>query len=164
MSERKNIAVLIESLTFLPNEYKLLLVGPGDPVYIEKLNEIIKAKKLEDRVIKVGYTPYPQVPIAYQVSDVFCLPSSWEGLPKAVMQGLACGIPCVVSGFKLSEEINGLYYLDDLEPSHLAEKLKLVVESKPSVDINKVVVFYSWERRAHEIDKIYEFAIKNYLV
>jgi glycosyltransferase involved in cell wall biosynthesis len=164
MSERKNIAVLIEALTFLSNEYKLLLVGSGDPVYIEKLNEIIKARKLEDRVIKVGYTPYPQVPIAYQVSDVFCLPSSWEGLPKAVMQGLACGTPCVVSGFKLSEDINGLYYLDNLEPAHVADQLKSVVENKPNVDINKVVVFYSWGRRSHEIDKIYEFAIKNYLV
>lgn len=111
MSERKNINLLIDALALLPNTYKLLLVGPGDSVYMEKMNENIKSKKVEDRVVKVGYTPYPQVPIAYQVSDVFCLPSAWEGLPKAVMQGLACGVPCLVSGFKVAEEIKGLYYL-----------------------------------------------------
>jgi glycosyltransferase involved in cell wall biosynthesis len=164
MSDRKNIIALVDALLFLSNEYKLLLVGSGDPVYLEKIEENIKAKKLEDRITKVGYTPYPQVPIAYQVSDVFCLPSSWEGLPKAVMQGLACGVPCVVSGFKLSEQLNGLFYLDNPDPQHIAEKIKFVVESKPVVDINKVSVLYSWERRAQEVDKIYEFAIKNYLV
>jgi glycosyltransferase involved in cell wall biosynthesis len=164
MSGRKNIIALVDALSSLPQAYKLLLVGSSDPVYAEKIEEDIKAKNLGDRVIKVGYTPYPQVPIAYQVSDVFCLPSSWEGLPKAVMQGLACGVPCVVSGFKLSEQLNGLFYLDNSTPQHIAEKIKFVVESKPAVDINKVVVLYSWERRAQEVDKIYEFAIKNYLV
>lgn len=164
MSERKNINALIDALALLPHEYKLLLVGAGDSTYIEKINENIKAKKLEERVMKVGYTPYPQVPIAYQISDVFCLPSAWEGLPKAVMQGLACGVPCLASGFKLSEEIAGLYYLTSADPKEIADKILSIVENKVSVDIKKVVVLYSWERRSHEIDKIYEFAIKNYLI
>lgn len=164
MSERKNINLLIDALALLPNTYKLLLVGPGDSVYMEKMNENIKSKKVEDRVVKVGYTPYPQVPIAYQVSDVFCLPSAWEGLPKAVMQGLACGVPCLVSGFKVAEEIKGLYYLEKMEASEIAQKIEKIIENPIPVDIQKIVSKYSWERRAHEIDQIYDFAIKNYLV
>ncbi len=164
MSDRKNIIALVDALSFLPHEYKLLLVGSGSSEYLAKVDEEIKAKNLGDRVTKTGYTPYPQIPIACQVSDVFCLPSSWEGLPKAVMEALACGLPCIVSGFKLSGPLDGLFYLDNVDPQHIAEKIKFVVESKPQVDINKVAVLYSWERRAQEVDKIYEFATKNYLV
>ena len=40
--ERKNIHLLVDSLKFLSNEYKLLLVGPSDVDYEEKLNTIIK--------------------------------------------------------------------------------------------------------------------------
>jgi glycosyltransferase involved in cell wall biosynthesis len=164
MSERKNINLLVDAVALLPPHYKLLLVGSGDSTYIEKINENIKIKGLEERVMKIGYTPYPEVPIAYQVSDVFCLPSVWEGLPKAVMQGLACGIPCLVSGFKLSEELSGLYYLDNLEASHIAQRIVDIVENPVPVDVQKTTLLYSWERRSQEIDKIYEFAIKNYLV
>ncbi len=164
MSERKNITALIEAMVYLPQHYKLLLVGSGDPVYIEKLNELIKVKKVENRVILIGYTPYPQVPIAYQMSDIFVLPSTWEGLPKAVMQGLACGIPCLVSGFRLSEEILGLYYLEKHDPQYIAAMIEEIVEHPISVDVKKIEVNFSWEKRAHEIEEIYLFAIKNYLV
>lgn len=165
MSERKNVHLLVEALKFLPKEYKLLLVGSGSSTYVGKINETIKMEKLEDRVIRVGYTPYPQTPIAYQVSDIFVLPSSWEGLPKVVMQGLSCGVPCLVSGFKLAEDIAGLYYLNDLNPESIAKNIFSIVENADiHVDSNKVGLLYSWDSRVKQIEKIYEFAKKNYLL
>ena len=165
MSERKNIHVLVEALKFLPRNYKLLLVGPIDTNYVAKLDDTIKVNGLAERVIKVGYTPYPQTPIAYQVSDIFVLPSAWEGLPKAVTQGLACGVPCLVSGFKLSVDIRGLYYLDSISPEYIANYILHIVEETPGdVDIAKVALNYSWERRVKEIEVVYEFAKKNYLL
>ncbi len=164
MSERKNIHLLIEAFKYLPRNYKLFLVGSGDTGYTTKLNTLIKENGLVGRVVKVGYTPYPLTPIAYQISDIFVLPSSWEGLPKVVMQGLACGVPCLVSGFKLSEEIRGLYYLESLNPEHIANYILRLVENPIGVDIQRVDLYYSWEIRAKEINNVYEFAKKNYLV
>ncbi len=165
LNERKNINLLIDAAALFPPHYKLLLSGSGDDSYMEKLNEQIKEKGLESRVMRTGYTPYPQVPITYQISDVFVLPSAWEGLPKAVMQGLACGIPCLVSGFKLSEEVEGLSYLDkdNLDPVEIAKRIIDMVEHPRKVDVNKIVSLYAWERRAQEIDQIYVFAKKNYI-
>lgn len=164
MVERKNIHVLVDALKHLPYAYKLVLVGHGDAAYTQKLSAQITSLGLEDRVIRIGYTPYPYVPIAYQVSDIFVLPSSWEGLPKVVMESLACGVPCLVSGFKLSDEVHGLYYLENLEPADVAKKIQEVVESGNSVDRQKVAVKYSWEERIKEIEKIYDFAKKNILI
>jgi len=164
MSERKNVHLLIEALKYLPRNYKLFLVGSGDSGYTSKLNTLIKENNLIDRVMMAGYTPYPLAPIAYQVSDVFVLPSSWEGMPKVVVQGLACGIPCLVSGFKLSEEIRGLFYLESLNPEHIASFILQIVENPMSVDTQKVALYYSWDFRAKEINNIYEFAKKNYLI
>lgn len=162
--ERKNVHLLVEAMKYLPHHYKLLIAGSGDDVYVARLNEIIKNNGLGERVIRIGYTPYPQTPIAYQVSDIFVLPSGWEGLPKVVMQGLACGVPCLVSGFKLSQFVEGLFYLNNLDPQNIAKQIIEVAESKSVVDRGKVASFYSWELRAKEIDKIYDFAKKYYLV
>jgi len=161
--ERKNVHLLIEVLQQLPRHYKLLIVGTGDVVYERQLMESIKRRALEDRVIKIGYTPYPMTPISYQISDIFVLPSQWEGVPKVVMQGLACGVPCLVSGFRLSEEIKGLFYLESLDLEYIAKRIQEIVDGRTEVDSSKINTFYSWDNRTKELDKVYEFAKNHYL-
>lgn len=156
MVERKNIHVLVEALRYLPPQYKLFLAGPfGNEDYSIKINHLIETYKLKDSVLMTGYVPYPETPIAFQVSDLFVLPSSFEGVPKVVMQSLACGVPALVSGFKLEEDINGLTYIDDLDPQRLAEQILKAFESYPNVDTYKVKKLYSWESRARLVDQIY---------
>jgi glycosyltransferase involved in cell wall biosynthesis len=161
--ERKNPHLLVEALEFLPHHYKLLIVGSGEATYDQKIMETIKHKGLEERVIKVGYTPYPLTPISYQISDLFVLPSQWEGLPKVVMQGLACGVPCLVSGFRLSSELKGLVYLESLDPQFMANKIREIVENPPEVDSARIGTFYSWDKRAQELEKVYDYARNHYL-
>ncbi|EKD94675.1 MAG: glycosyltransferase, partial [uncultured bacterium] len=163
LNERKNIHLLIDALALLPDDYKLMLSGSGDPAYVEKLNEQMKLKKVEHRVIRTGYTPYPHVPIAYQVSDIFVLPSSWEGLPKAVMQGLSCGIPCLVSGFKINEDIRGVFYLENMEPQTIADRIVEITSVPKDVDVQLIRSKYSWNKKIEAIDEIYDFATKNYI-
>lgn len=156
MVERKNIHLLIEALAFLPFEYKLILAGPAERDYEIKLSSVMAEKKVKDRVIRIGYVPYPEVPILFQASDIFVLPSSWEGMPKVVMQSLACGTPVLASGFKVQNEINGLYYLDELTAERTAQKIKDIVEAKGYVDVGFVRSGYSWDVAVHKIDEIYE--------
>lgn len=156
MVRRKGIHLLIEALKYLPNPYKLLLVGSGDPAYMEEINEKIKELKFENRVIQVGYTPYPETPIAFQAADVFVLPSEFEGLPKVVMQSLACGLPALVSGFKLSQNIDGLLYLENTDPANIARQIQEVVDNPPQVDTFIVSRQYSWEERARRVEEAYE--------
>ncbi len=164
MVERKNIHLLIEALAGLPQAYKLVLVGSWDATYQQKVAETIGKFGVEDRIIKIGYTPYPLNPIAHQVSDVFVLPSTWEGLPKAVMQSLSCGVPAIVSGFKLQDDLQGIFYLENIEPDTIAKKIVEVVEGQAKVDIQTIYLKYSWDEKVKEIDKVYDFAQKNYII
>lgn len=157
MVERKNIHLLIETLRYLPTNYKLVLVGPrsGDP-YEEKLMDLITKYDLQYRIFRVGYTPHPEVPIAHQASDLFVLPSEWEGLPKVVLQSLACGVPALASGFKAQNAIRGLYYIDKLTPKDLANQIKEIVNKHVHVDVANVMNNYSWKVMARKVDQVYE--------
>lgn len=154
--ERKNPHLLVEALKFLPVQYKVMFVGSGDSSYMEKIKEIISKNNLGDRVIQIGYTPYPDIPVAIQASDIFVLPSTYEGMPKVVFESLSCGVPVLASGFKPQEELGGLHFIQDFAPEKLAEQIKDIVEKETFVDVNKVRALYSWQRKADQIEQVYE--------
>jgi len=73
---------------------RLLIVGDGPmrPFIEDKVNEL----GLRDRVILAGQRNDPERWM--QALDVFCLPSyANEGVPQAVLQAMACGLPIVTT-------------------------------------------------------------------
>lgn len=154
--ERKNIHLILEALPKLPVSYKLMLVGPADPSYEERLNEIIKNYKLHDRVIRIGYTPYPEVPIAIQASDLLILPSDYEGMPKVVFETLACGVPVLASSFRTKDDISGLYYITALNADSIAAQISSVLEQNSFIDVTKIRALYSWSRKVEQIQNVYD--------
>ena len=164
MVERKNIHTLVESLEHLPVQYKLLLVGQWpNKEYADKIGATIETNGLAGRIIKVGYTPYPQIPIALQNADIMVLPSSWEGMPKVVVESLSVGMPCLVSGFVMNEKVKGVFYLSKIDPKEIANNVVKILANDVKVDVSKVVQEYSWERKAKEVEGVYDFAKRNYL-
>ena len=161
IKERKNIHMLVEALTYLPIEYKLVLMGDGDEKYLEKITRYIEEHHLENRVIRIGISPYREVPYAMQVSNIFVLPSFWEGTSKAMLESLSCGVPVLYSGSKLKDDIAGLYYLDEITPQNIAKQIRTIVENEPFVDTNKIRALYSWDRKVEEIEKVYSHVLEN---
>lgn len=164
--ERKNIHLLVESLKFLSPAYKLLLIGPDshDKDYVEKLNELINVSHLQKRVVRVGYTPYPQIPIGIQACDVFVLPSDYEGMPKVVLESLACGKPVLASGFKLSREVQGLYYFKSKGPQDIARQIEEILSEGVIVDKDFVAQNYSWVKKVKQIDEVYQYALEHKVI
>ena len=162
ITERKNIHLLVEALADLPHHYKLILLGEGTEDYIDDIDAILAKKNLKDRVRQVGYTPYPDIPIAYQDADLFVIPSSFEGLPKVVMEALSSGLPVLAAGFSLKDSIEGIEYLDKLTPESIAIQIKEMVENPRKVDVFSVRKNYSWEVKAQEVEQVYDVVKKTY--
>src|SRR3989339_401837 len=163
--ERKGVHKLVEMMSFLPPYFKLVLVGSGDPSYVQIIQETIRKRGLENRVLRVGYTPYPQAPIAYQMSDLFVLPSEFEGMPKVLMESLSCGVPVLVSkAVKVSQDISGLENIDNNDdPKDLAAQVKSMIDNPPIVESTKIWSTYSWDMRAKELKRVYDYAKDHFI-
>lgn len=153
---RKNITSLVESLTHLPINYKLVLIGTGPKDYLNQIDQVIIDNLLASRVRKVSYTPYPELNIPLQSSDIFVLPSDFEGLPKAALEALSCELPCVVSGFKFSEPVKGVYFLENKTPEEIAKVIKQVGDENPKIDIESFRIKFSWKSKILALDNLYK--------
>ncbi|WP_437894986.1 glycosyltransferase family 4 protein [Sorangium sp. So ce124] len=57
------------------------------------LGELTRQGRLE----LLGEQPADAMPAVYRGTDIFCLPSHGEGLPNALLEAMASGLPCVVT-------------------------------------------------------------------
>jgi glycosyltransferase involved in cell wall biosynthesis len=91
----KNYANLIRwvgELTAAFPKVHLLLIGDGEERLA--LEALIKELHLGDRVRLLGHRE--DIPEMLGTMDIFAFPSLSEGLPRAVMEAMAAGLPCVV--------------------------------------------------------------------
>jgi len=80
----------------LPGHARILLAGrPRDRLVAATLPRILSALGLTDRVTFLG--PVKEMVSLYHAADALVLPSLWEGLPNAVLEAHASGLPAVVS-------------------------------------------------------------------
>lgn len=91
IGKRKGTYDLIATIDQVKSEVpdiKCYLAGDGE---IEKCKELIKMKKLEDSIIVIGWADFDKKVELLQKSSVLILPSYNEGLPMAILEGMACG-------------------------------------------------------------------------
>lgn len=77
----------------------LTIVGGShdfNPVEAEVRNAIAQ-HGVSDSVVMTGLLPREAILPYYHQADVFVMTSLWEGLPTALLEALACGVPAVVT-------------------------------------------------------------------
>ncbi|MGH2404606.1 MAG: glycosyltransferase [bacterium] len=82
---------------------RLIIAGTG-PLQ-GQLEDLVRAQRLEGHVTLLG--DRRDVPLLLQVSDLFVLPSIYEGAANALMEAMAAGKPCVASRIPTLREITG---------------------------------------------------------
>ena len=88
LSVRKNHEVVLRALASLKlDAYQYLICGLG-PLE-ERLREVVRELKMEDRVRFLGYRN--DIPQIMNAADVYLFPSLQEGLPVALMEAMAAG-------------------------------------------------------------------------
>lgn len=71
----------------------LLIVGEG-PLQ-SRLQTLARTLRIEPRLVLPG--PRPDIPTILAALDVFALSSRWEGLPLALLEAMAAGLPVVAT-------------------------------------------------------------------
>lgn len=92
-TEQKDHKTLVNALKFLPDNYHLILVGTGEKE--EKLKEYVKLADVSERVHFFGVRK--DVENILKSSDVMVLSSKWEGFGLVAVEGMASGLPVIVS-------------------------------------------------------------------
>ncbi len=98
ITPKKRLDVLLDSLSELISQgYKVSLrvVGAFDKGYEEKINYIISSKKLEQKVEFFGFLS--QWHYLCDSSDIFILPSMYEGCPNSLIEAMSLGMPSIAS-------------------------------------------------------------------
>ena len=130
----KNYDSLVKAVSKI-KDAELILFGDGPES--EKLKNI--AKSCGCKLVLGGMIPNEKLPGEINKADVFVLPSHSEGMPKALLEAMACEIPCIVSDLPTLREIikdgvNGL--VCEHSPESILEKIEYVLEhNKESVEM-----------------------------
>ena len=116
---------MLKDPVFLIRVWKKLFTRASDPLLIfigdGLLAERCRAESQGCKNIMIKGR-VANVPEYLQASDYFISSSKAEGLPNSVMEAMACGLPCVLSGINVHKEIHTLnslsgavYVLDSME-------------------------------------------------
>ncbi len=92
------------------------------------------AKRLQryaDRIgvgAQVRFPGYQEdTPCIYRNADIFVFPSKREGMPVALMEAMAAGLPCIVSDIRGNRELVPFARIDPKQPGQLAGMLSLLL-------------------------------------
>lgn len=94
LSVRKNHRVIIQALTKIDDQ-NIHYVIAGNGLLLSELQTYAKEQGIAKRIHFLGYRS--DITEIYNVSDICCLPSIHEGLPVALMEGMASNLPCITS-------------------------------------------------------------------
>ncbi|PIQ96811.1 MAG: hypothetical protein COV67_07535 [Nitrospinae bacterium CG11_big_fil_rev_8_21_14_0_20_56_8] len=126
LEKRKNLEFLLTGFSRTRHDRSVLLII-GDGKEIGTLKRLTLALNLANRVIFTGWRK--DAPSLVQGADLFVFSSSQEGLSNSLLEAMACGIPCLVSGIPENKEVlpDPEHWFSLAQPEQLAEKIDHLV-------------------------------------
>jgi glycosyltransferase involved in cell wall biosynthesis len=92
---QKQPRVLARTILRLRDELDFVVLVAGDGPELEWLRSFVEGQKLGDRVRLLGAVPNKRIRELLTATDLFFLPSEWEGIALAIYEAMACGVPIV---------------------------------------------------------------------
>ena len=164
LSAEKGVPILFDSMSKLKEkDYNVELTLLGDGEDRQFLENLAKDMNISDRVHFGGFVDQETIAKTLRESDMFVLPSFAEGIPVALMEAMAIGIPVIttyvggITELVIDQETGQVVYPSD--PNALADAIARYADdpefcqriSKNARD--KVVIEFNIE---DQVDKLAE--------
>lgn len=169
---RKQVHILIKAFAEVSKKYpkaKLLIVGPIENVenYEEKLNNLITKLNLQNKVFLKGpiYDLDKKINIINS-SQIYVLPSTWEGFPQSLIEVMSLKKCIVSSDCDGNQEVivdgktGFLFKIGDIK--ELSNKLDFCLSqntSKIGANAKKTSERFKWEKIGDDVEKVYKSLI-----
>ncbi len=98
LKEDKGLFDLLDALTHegcRGLNLKLIIIGDGPLRH--RLEQLIKARSLDDIVQMLGRKMPIEIAKWMNAADCLCLPSHHEGVPNVILEALSCGVPILAT-------------------------------------------------------------------
>lgn len=160
INKNKNHIQLINAMDILKDKYpniKVLCIGDG--TLKESLDKQIILRNLQNNIFMLGYRL--DVNKLINISDIGILLSRREGLPRNIMEFMACGRKVIATDIRgcrdliCDETIGTLVNVDDYESTAKAIEKYYILNDK-SFEVSKEIRKYDIETINSELLKIYE--------
>lgn len=162
LEENKNYSVSIKAISKL-NDSNIHFIICGDGPQRKKLEVLSKKLGVDKQIHFLGFRT--DVDELLSMSDCYISTSKREGLPRALMEAMACGLPCIVSKIRgnvdLLENGKGGYVFECMDINDISDKIRNLINNRKLIDIMKeynlkAIKSYDVSVVKNELEKIYE--------
>ncbi|MCK4353365.1 glycosyltransferase family 4 protein [candidate division WOR-3 bacterium] len=159
---RRNIKGLIKAFHLLSQNFKeAILIRIGNKK--KSTDKLINKLGLQDKVWYYTNISEQELSLFYSASDLFVLPSFYEGFGVPVLEAMACGVPVITSNISSLPEVagNACIFTNPNSHSELANQMYQVLynnslkEDLISKGIDQASKF-SWEKTVSGTVRIYK--------
>lgn len=160
----KNCGRLLEALARVRDQVPHHLVIAGEERWRAKeALKVIEGLDLSDRVNFAGWVSHEDLPVLYNLADLFVLPSLYEGFGIPLIEAMACGCPVLTSKTGSPPEVvdGAAYLVDPHDVGNIAAGITGVLTSEKmrSTMTEKGLrraKDFGWERCAREVLAVLE--------
>lgn len=130
--EAKNHFFLLSEFSrLLEKRPNVLLRLVGDGELRSNIEGLIEKLHVKEKVELLGMRS--DIPQLLELSDLFVLPSKWEGMPMALIEAMCAGLPVIVTPVggiidMVEDNINGLYTTE--QENDLSSKMLQLIENE----------------------------------
>lgn len=161
IEERKNALLIVKAISNLPNDVHLVIIGRKTP-YVLKIEQYMHEFGLVNRVHIMSDVPFTDLPVLYQLAEIFVYPSRFEGFGIPIIEALHSGVPVVAATGSCLEEAGGpdSIYVDPDDVNGVSEALIEILtdadKKKRMIDVGKKYAQkFADNRQAEALNRVY---------
>ncbi len=156
----KNLHMLLEALSFLDSDVRLLIVGEGPEA--PRLHKLMRSLGLQNNVIFSGFREYEEMIALMKSSRVFVLPSTREGFGMVALEAMACGVPVVTVRHRMNATCDLITpetgVIAEPTANSLADAIRSALElsKRTGPRCREIAMHYDWDLICKRIEGVYE--------